>query len=50
MEVDNEITESVHTPDPLETLLAGATKPDSVVKELEERQNANKKKSKCKPQ
>src|SRR5204863_6427105 len=38
MEVDNETTESVHTPDPLETLLAGATKPASVVKELEERQ------------
>src|SRR2546423_14864358 len=36
MEVDNETTESVHTPDSLETLLAGATKPDSVVKELEE--------------
>src|SRR2546421_10012828 len=36
MEVDNETTESVHTSDPLETLLAGATKPDSVVKELEE--------------
>jgi len=44
MEVDNETTESVHTPDPLETLLAGATKPDSVVKELEERQRREQEK------
>ena len=44
MEVDNETTESVHTPDPLETLLVSATKPDSVVKELEERRRREQEK------
>ena len=44
MEVDNETTESVHTPDPLETLLASAAKPDSVVKELEERRRREQEK------
>jgi len=44
MEVDNETTESVHTPDPLETLLAGGTKHDSVVKELEVRQRREQEK------
>ena len=50
MDVDNETIGTVHTPDPLETLLAGATKPDIVVKELEERQRREQEKSKCKPQ
>ena len=36
MDIDNETTGTVHTPDPLETLLANTAKPDSVVKELEE--------------
>ena len=44
MDVDNETTGTVHTPDPLETLLANAAKPDSVVKELEERQRREQEK------
>ena len=44
MDVDNETTGTVHTPDPLETLLAGAAKPDSVVKELEERRRREQEK------
>ena len=44
MDVDNETTGTVYTPDPLETLLAGAAKPDSVVKELEERRRREQEK------
>src|SRR3989440_10590614 len=50
MDVDNETTGTVHTPDPLETLLVGAAKPDSVVKELEEHQRREQENLRCKPQ
>ena len=50
MDVDNETTETVHTPDPLESFLAGVAKPDNVVTELTERQRREQENLRCKLQ